>query len=174
LTLEALLSDFRINLDRKSIAYRDPGRPPRGSKPPECPPLKPLDVKELSRQVRKFGPKVIAEATKKIPMRGEPGRPSGALPERVFMTQWIEERADERRRAGSRTPYKDAELDLYELQYGRDEHGLRDVQKFRKTIKKQRLRGRREWQEYAERVRRKGAVHFRKLPDWLKKLWHDK
>jgi hypothetical protein len=124
------------------VSPRGPGRPPRGFKPPELPPpLAPLDAKELARQVRKFGPEAVAYAAKIIPMRGVGGRPPRrGLPEGVFLAQWLEQVAHEYRCDGHGSPYKHAEIDLYELQYGGEEE-RRDLQRFRKTIKKQRLQG---------------------------------
>jgi hypothetical protein len=90
----------------------------------------------------------------------------------MHLTDWIETVADEYRRAGSAQPYKDAELDLYELEYGGQEE-RRDVQKFRKTIKKVRQQGRRDYQELARKIqahpKSASAVGLRweNLPRWL-------
>ena len=162
----------------RKVPIRGPGRyPPRAFKP-ECPPLKPLDVKELARQVRKFGRKTMAEAAKRSPLRGKPGKPPDPNywnpdtdPENVARS--IEMWAHEYRLAGSRTPYKDAEHELYELLHGRGEDG-RDVLKFRKTIKKLRLQGRRELLEYAARLRQQNPVRFRDDNlDWLRWLYRN-
>jgi hypothetical protein len=62
---------------------------------------------------------------------------------------WIDQVAEEHRQAGSRKPYTNAELDLYEMLYGGWDKDLDvgeppDLGTFRKTIKKARLQGRRD------------------------------
>ena len=127
------------------------------------------DRSALARLVRKYGRDAVVAAAQKVPLRG-PGRPSrGLLPyyERLHLTDWIETVADEHRRAGSKQPYKDAELDMYELQYAGQEE-LRDVHKFRKTVKKARQQGRRDWQELARKVQEDPKLaRIQGLPDWL-------
>ena len=139
------------------------------------------DTKLLARLVAKYGSKVVADAAQvvadaaqKVPLRGR-GRPSrGSLPdyERMHIADWIEERAEEHRQAGSRKPYTDAEIDLYDLLYSGEEH-RRDLQKFRKTIKKTRQQGRRDWLELARKIQEhpKSASEIglssENLPRWL-------
>jgi hypothetical protein len=65
----------------------------------------------------------------------------------------IEELAEEHRQAGSRKPYTDAEIDFYELEYA-GEKNPPDFQKWRKTIKKSRLQGRRELRQYRQRLQK--------------------
>jgi len=111
-------------------------------------------AKKLATLVRKYGPEAIAKAAKAVVTR-KPGRPSrGDFPyyERMHLADWLEERAEEHRAAGSRKPYTDAEIELYELLYGGEEE-KRDLQKFRKTIKKARHRGRLELQEVREALK---------------------
>jgi hypothetical protein len=106
------------------------------------------DTKELARLVRKYGRKVVAAAARTVSLRA-PGRPSrGLLPyyERMHLAEWIEEQAEEHRQAGSRKPYTDAEIDLYDLQFSGEEKPP-DLQKWRRTIKKLRQQGRRELRE---------------------------
>jgi hypothetical protein len=132
------------------------------------------DARELARLVGKYGREAVVAVARAVVPRG-PGRPSrGLLPyyERMALTDWIETVADEYRRAGSVQPYKDAELDLYELEYGGQEE-LRDVQKFRRTIKKARQQGRRDYQELARKIqadpKKASAAGFswEGLPRWL-------
>jgi len=68
----------------------------------------------------------------------------------MHQAEWIEERAEEHRQAGSRKPYTDAEIDLYDLQFSGEEKPP-DFQKWRKTIKKSRHRGRRELHQLLQR-----------------------
>jgi hypothetical protein len=111
------------------------------------------DTKELTRLVRKYGRAVVATAAGTVLLRA-PGRPSrGLLPyyERMHLAEWIEEQAEEHRQAGSRKPYTDAEIDLYDLQFSGEEESP-DFQKWRKTIKKRRQQGRRELHQLLRRL----------------------
>jgi hypothetical protein len=104
--------------------------------------LSKAETQALARLVRKYGIRTIIASAKVVPLRG-PGRPSrGPLPyyERMHRSEWIEEQAEEHRKRGSTKPYTDAEVDLYEMLFGDDK--LRDIDKFRKTIKKMRHQGR--------------------------------
>jgi hypothetical protein len=135
------------------------------------PELSPSDQKALARLVRKYGRKAVVAATQTVFARG-PGRPSkGLLPyhERMHLADWIEEQAEEHRQRGSRKPYTDAEIDLYDLLYSGEEE-RRDLQKFRKTIKKVRQQGRQYWREVAQKVKKypKEARQLgQSLPPWL-------
>jgi hypothetical protein len=144
----------------------------RQTQPAELrPELSEPDLKELARLVRKYGSEPLAAAAKTIVPRS-PGRPSrGLLPcyERMHLTDWIEETAEEHRQAGSRKPYTDAEIDLYDLQFS-GEAKPPDFQKWRKTIKKRRLQGRRDWQQLAQKVREQpewASAVGQGLPSWL-------
>jgi hypothetical protein len=111
------------------------------------------------RLVKKYGPAILIAAVEKAPLRG-PGRPSrGLLPyyERMNLTEWIEEQAEEHRQNGSTKPYTDAEIDVFEMLGGNEKS--RDLQKFRKTIKKSRQQGRQDLIELLQamiRTRRYG------------------
>jgi hypothetical protein len=94
------------------------------------------------RLVKKYGAAILIAAVEKAPLRS-PGRPSrGLLPyyERMKLAEWIEEQAEEHRQNGSTKPYTDAEIDVFEMLGGNEKS--RDLQKFRKTIKKSRQQGR--------------------------------
>jgi len=69
----------------------------------------------------------------------------------MHLADWIEEQAEEHRQAGSRKPYTDAEIDLYDLEFS-GEKNPPDFQKWRKTIKKRRQQGRKELQQYLQRL----------------------
>jgi hypothetical protein len=120
------------------------------------PELSASDTRKLERLVRKYGRDAVATAVGEIEVqepRG-PGRPSrGLLPyyEKMHLADWIEDRAEEHRRAGSVKPYTNAEIDLYEMLYSGGEE-RRDLNKFRKTRKKARLQGRRDLQQLRERL----------------------
>jgi hypothetical protein len=106
------------------------------------PQLSTAATQALARLVRKYGLRTVIASAKVVPLRG-PGRPSrGLLPyyERMHRTEWIEEQAEEHRKRGSTKPYTDAEIDVYDMLFGDDK--LRDIDKFRKTIKKTRQQGR--------------------------------
>ena len=66
--------------------------------------------------------------------------------ERMHLTEWIEEQAEEYRQKGSTAPYKDAERDMYQMRYGNDEP------RKGRTIKKLRQQGRRDWIEFLEKM----------------------
>jgi hypothetical protein len=120
-----------------------------------APSLSASDKKELARLVRKYGRRAVVEAAQKVALRG-PGRPSrGFLPhyENMHLADWIEEQAEEHRQAGSRKPYTDAEIDLYDLQFS-GEKKPPDFQKWQKTIKKRRLQGRRELRQLLQRLQK--------------------
>jgi hypothetical protein len=122
------------------------------------PGLTAADTKELARLVRKYGRDVVADAARKVTLRG-PGRPSRSdLPyyERMHLADWIEEYAEEYRQAGHRAPLKQAKLDVYEMLYAGKE-GQRDLEKFLKTIKKKHQQGRRELQEVKAAAQRREA-----------------
>jgi hypothetical protein len=129
-------------------------------------------MKDLARLVRKYGRDVIGGAAKTVSVRG-PGRPSrDNLPffERMHLADWIEEQAEEYRQAGSRKPYRQAEIDLYELMYD-DDAKSRDFEKFQKTKKKARQRGRQHWRELAQQVHKHpGAAKDlgQSLRSWLR------
>ena len=132
------------------------------------------DAKELARLVGKYGPEVVAAEAHKVPLRGR-GRPSrGDLPyyENMHLADWIEEQAEKHRQAGSPKPYTDAEIDLYDLRFS-GEKKPPDFQKWRKTIKKRRQQGRRDWLELARQIREhpKSAsavgLSSETLPRWL-------
>jgi hypothetical protein len=116
------------------------------------PKLSESDTRALARLVRKYGPEaVIAEATMVSPRR--PGRPSrGSLPyeERMNPADWFEDRVSDYRENGSRKPIMEAEIELYELMYSGEENPP-DFMKFRKTLKKKRLQGRRELREFEQK-----------------------
>ena len=101
------------------------------------------DGKELARLIGKYGRKTIVEAAKQIPLRSR-GRPRQFFHrEDIQLAAWFQKRVEEYRRAGKPKPYVQTEIDLYENS-GKIEQP--DFAKFRKMIKKRRLRGRKEAQ----------------------------
>jgi hypothetical protein len=180
------LSEIRSFSGRR---YLRPKYPPRTdavmAAEPEPPELSPADAKTLAFLVRKYGREKIALAAWSLVTRG-PGHPSrGLLPyyERMHEADWLEEVAEERRKAGSRKRYVDAATELYEMKFGTpqrdkdgklryltcyDDHGNPVYGKapkpasFLSTIKKKRQRGRRELQEVREALARRDA-YFKKL-----------
>ena len=66
--------------------------------------------------------------------------------ERMHLTEWLEERAEEYRQKGSTAPYKDAERYMYQMRYGNNEP------RKGRTIKKLRQQGRRDWIEFLEKM----------------------
>jgi hypothetical protein len=105
--------------------------------------LSPSDKKALARLVRKYGRKTIAAATRNVRLRA-PGRPIGpAFLERVHLAQWFEEVEEEYRAAGSRRPFTDAALDLFEMEFDEAEWKVPEkVEKFLATMKDKRKRAR--------------------------------
>jgi hypothetical protein len=122
----------------------------------DLPKLSESDQKKLARLVRKYGCEAVAAAAKKAPpakpARG-PGRPSRIF-ERMWLAGLIDEWAEENRQAGSRQPYKQAEIEYYDCCYSRDEQKRLDFQKFQKKLKKDRLQGRQELQRYHANLQR--------------------
>ena len=122
------------------------------------------------RLMKKYGAAALTAAAEKVALRG-PGRPSrGLLPyyERVNLTQWIEERAEEHRLNKSAKPYTNAEIDVYEMLCG-DEKS-RDLQKFRRTIKKSRQQGRQDLIELLQKMLKNPA--YKKRQDLIEMLQH--
>lgn len=108
-------------------------------------PLTPSDTRDLARLVRKCGRNLIVETAKSIPEPREGRPPRGDLPvfERIHLADWIDEVAMEYQEAGSVKPYRQAELEVYEMQFGGD--GNRpDLQTFLTTLKRKRIQGRKE------------------------------
>ena len=118
--------------------------------PPQVgPKLSAGDTKVLARLIRKYGGESVVAAAKVLPPGRAPGRPSrGLLPyyERMHLTEWLEERAEEYRQKGSTAPYKDAERYMYQMRYGNNEP------RKGRTIKKLRQKGRRDWIEFLEKM----------------------
>jgi hypothetical protein len=115
------------------------------------------DRKRLRTLLRKYGRDQIIQVAKKIDVSQGRGRPPrGDLPEyeRIHFAQWIEEEAEERRQAGSKSPIKDAlygafEMDVGEL--GKEER--RNPGRFNrwlKTHKKKWQQGKRELEHLRE------------------------
>lgn len=132
------------------------GRRSRGSLPAVTKPLTRSDTKALAWLVGKYGRDVIGSLTTmvRLPGRGRPTR--GELPyyERIHFADWLEEVADEHRRAGSRKPYVDAAIDLYEMEFeGEQNHP--DLRKFLSTVKRKRLQGRPELHAMREAAQRR-------------------
>ena len=141
------------------VQTHDAGRPRRGDPPRHR--LKPLSVghiRLLARLVRKYGRRLIAAAAGKVQpprKRGWPAREiaAAAYLERKHEAAWIEDVAEEHRRDGSRQPYLDAEIDLYDLLHSKEaqltlsKEDKRALDKFLNTMKRKRYRGRRELQE---------------------------
>jgi hypothetical protein len=132
------------------------GRRSRGSLPAVTKPLTRPDTKALAWLVGKYGRDVIRSLTTKVrlPGRGRPTR--GDLPyyERIHFADWLEEVADEHRRAGSRKPYVDSAIDLYEMEF-EGEQNRPDLHKFLSTVKRKRLQGRRELHAMREAAQRR-------------------
>src|SRR4051812_31409283 len=163
------------------VVPRGPGRPSRGLLPyhetMHLTDWAEAHRQELARLIRKHGRGLVAAAVSHVVPR-ESGRPSRGLQpiyELMHLTDWIEEAADEHRQAGSRKPYVDAELDVYEMQYDGEEKRP-NLQAFRKTCKKKRLEGRRHWLELAQKVQENperaamAGYSLRTLPSWLKRF----
>jgi hypothetical protein len=141
----------------KAAALPRRGRPPRAKLPALTKPLTLSNTKALARLIGKCGRRTIVAAAKAIPLprRGRPSR--GSLPrfERVQLTEQIDELAEQHRKAGSRKPYQDAEIDVYEIQFYGAKKRPR-LLKFLKTVRRKRLQGRRELyaaREAAQRLR---------------------
>jgi hypothetical protein len=69
----------------------------------------------------------------------------------MALAQIFEEWTEEHRQNGSRKPIAEAELDFYEMTYA----GVKqrpDFEKFRRTLKKKRLQGQRELNEYRQKL----------------------
>jgi hypothetical protein len=139
----------RIQLPRQGRrAQVNPFRPIR--------PLTPSDTRELARLVRKYGRTLVVETAMSIPEPREGRPPRGDLPvfERIHLADWIEEVAKEYQKAGSSKPYRQAELEVYEIQFGGD--GKRpDLQTFLTTLKRKRIQGRKELRAARETAQRR-------------------
>ena len=117
----------------------------------------------LASLVRKYGAEAVAAKAQTVHHRG-PGRPPRGGPARpgdrpYFYRTWladtIDERAEEYREAGSRTPFKDAETEFYEFSFSPDDrrrHTAEFVERWVKRIKKQRLQGRQEARQRRARI----------------------
>jgi hypothetical protein len=156
--------------DKEPGGQDDPFRPKRQKygpieprTEPKFPPLSSSDEKELARLVGKYSREAIAAALPNVAPR-KAGRPSrGLLPyyERMHEADWIEEQADEHRKAGSRKPYADAEIDLYEMLYDGEETRP-DFERWRRTLKKRRHRGRQELNEWRQHLQKHNQILGRK------------
>ena len=132
------------------------------------PQLSAAETQALARLVRKYGIRTVIALAKVVPLRG-PGRPSrGLLPyyERMHLTEWIEEQAEEYRQKGNTAPYKDAERDMYQMRYGSNEP------RKGRTIKKLRQQGRRDWIELLEKML--NHCLYKGQQDFREKLQHYK
>ena len=120
------------------------------------------DKKALARLVRKYDANTIAAAARKVRLRG-PGRPIGlAFYERVHFAQWFEEVEEEHRAAGSRRPFTDAALDLFEIEYDEAERNVPGkAEKFIAMMKDKRKRARPDLALVRELTKRREA--------WLKR-----
>ncbi len=133
--------------------------------------LSPAHQKLLGRLVRCYGPNLIAAAAMKIPVRG-PGAPHKNYSEAMHLADCIEEWAAEHRERGSRSPYKMAYHDLFEVRF--DKQDKRDFQKFEQTVKKEHYRGRRALIAYLKDELAKGRLRFERLPPHLQALLRTK
>jgi hypothetical protein len=121
------------------------------------------DQKELARLIRKYGLEVLTAVGKTLRPRG-PGRPpklSDCL-ERMHLADWIDQRAEEL--AGETLyPFQAAEAELFEMteSIAKARRGG-SLDKWRKSIKEQRLQGRRELRELKKRRRRESKKRSQK------------
>ena len=148
---------------------------PKLDQPPE---LCDEDAKRLRTLLRNYGRDQISQVALTIdvcPKRGRP--PRGELPkyERIHFAQWIEEEAEERRKAGSKSPIKDAfyaafEMDVDELK----KEERRDPGHFNRWLKTHKkkwhqgnrnLEGLRERQKLYDRMRKARKQTQKKWPD---------
>jgi hypothetical protein len=141
------------------ITHRAP-RPRRRKYPPPKGELSEPDRRELARLVGKYGRDIIRARANDVPLRG-PGRPAegtGPLRKAVDLVFCFEDLVDQHRKAGSRKPIADAEHELFEFEFSKEQQrqpGL--FQRWQKNIRKKRLRGQRELQ------RRRAAARARAL-----------
>jgi hypothetical protein len=119
------------------------------------PELSARDRNELRRLVRKYGRDAVVAAARAVPLPAKPGRPSrGRQPyfEAIHLAQWFEDAVAEHRR--SRTPVRDAENELYELTVRPRKPGdEKAFESWRLNVKKKRLAGRRDLNEWREWLR---------------------
>jgi hypothetical protein len=151
-------------LARKKYDFRVEEVPPQAG-----PELSAGDRKVLARLIRKYGGEAVVAAATVLPPGRAPGRPSrGLLPyyERMHLTEWIEEQAEEYRQKGNTAPYKDAERDMYQMRYGSNEP------RKGRTIKKLRQQGRRDWIELLEKML--NHCLYKGQQDFREKLQHYK
>jgi len=100
------------------------------------------ELRLLIRLIRKYGPKHITDAIRKIPAealkrgRGRPRIDNDELDSPWSVAWQIELLADQHRSKGSHKPYKDAYLDLYENLYGHRVSSERDFTKFYEATRK--------------------------------------
>src|SRR4051812_32525540 len=125
---------------RKSLKYNVliVNRPPEPTKE---------DAKRLRTLVRRYGPDLMRQFVSEIDLspqkRGRP--PRGDLPylERMQFARRIEQEAEERRQAGSKSPIKDALMDVGELKKEEQRNPGR-FDRWLKTHKKKWQRGKRD------------------------------
>lgn len=112
----------------------------------------------LARLVGMYGPDVIASEANKIEAPRVGRRPRGNLPifEDMALARWFEDVVGEYQEAGSRKPVFEAELDLYHISFDEvEQRKSGHFERWRKTTKKKRLRGRRmllDWRAHLEEV----------------------
>jgi hypothetical protein len=124
--------------------------------------LSKADERTLGRLAKKYGRETIAEAAKRIPLPRPAGRPSRGLEpywERVNLADWIEEAAEEHRAAGSRKPYEDAEVELFQLTRSPEEQREPGAfQRFQKTLRRKRAEGRRGLELARETAKKRARI----------------
>jgi hypothetical protein len=130
------------------------------------------DTKNLRRLIAKYGSADVRDAALKIgdellsTRRRGRGRPSKVLDD-MHLAAWIYERGEEYRRAGSKKPIEEAELELYNMEFDKSEqkqagHYVR----WQKLTKDQRLRGLKAYRDWYVRLGPKLAK-ARGLPNWV-------
>jgi hypothetical protein len=153
------------------------------------PMLSASDARELARIVGKYGRDTVVGAIESGASPRPVGRPTlGLFPiyKAMHLADWFEDRVEEHLADGSRSPYKDATLELYDLRYSREEQVRgyyeevvrgRKVRKkvpsptaFYRTIKKTRLRGRRELEELLRKTIEKRPATVRDFEELEAKL----
>jgi hypothetical protein len=108
--------------------------------------LSKADAKELSRLVRKYGRKAIADDAMKVP-RPSMGRPPTEMPAHNAVA--IECAIEERRVRGSRSPVDDVARVIYRQEHG-GRKGDAGWQTFLGNFKRNRPRGRRKVMAWAK------------------------
>jgi hypothetical protein len=108
------------------------------------PELSQREARSLARLVHKYGVETVTEAAQRVRPKRKRGRPRSNLPiyEARELARYFEDAIADHTEAGSRSPVKDAEFELYNILFEKEQKQQPGhFERWRKNIKKQRRRG---------------------------------